>query len=358
MSGKAQLDLLVRVRYTNPLPPPPFPPKLLNIATDPKRYARVEFTQALSNDTPLPMVVDAECGMPLDLSHFDSLWDGSTDAQILSIEDTFPVNSEPIDLTTITHPTKPDVTAIEAFEFLPDTDLWANTYDVFRFAERPGERPIEAADLRLDCGVLRPQESDGEHFLSYYVTKEDDEAEEYKLHRRTEDDGLEEKPPIAFHWTRDYETAKVEQDITNEVLLVLDDLSLSDNGSRQSTHEVKGAYYTTIQRKIALRKKRAMASDGFIPNRFDVAKDKIDILQLSHQPFSADEEAERAEALSIINDPGWLARAKAAQEAREIAEADIFGGPDADGEEEDLPTHHHEVNGVNRIDLPEGMDDD
>lgn len=79
MSGKSQLDLLVRVRYTNPLPPPPYPPKLLNIPTDPKRYARVEFTQPLSNEAPLPMVVDADCGMPLDLSHFDSLWDGSQD---------------------------------------------------------------------------------------------------------------------------------------------------------------------------------------------------------------------------------------------------------------------------------------
>lgn len=79
MSKKSTLDLLVRVRYSNPLPPPPYPPKLLNIPTDPKRYARVELTQGLSNETLLPMVVDAECGMPLDLCHFDSLWDGSTE---------------------------------------------------------------------------------------------------------------------------------------------------------------------------------------------------------------------------------------------------------------------------------------
>ncbi|KAG8893761.1 hypothetical protein FRC01_013363, partial [Tulasnella sp. 417] len=78
MSSKSQLDLLVRVRYVNPLPPPPYPPKLLNIPTDPKRFARAEFTQAMSNETPLPMVVDAEMGMPLDLSQFDALWDGSS----------------------------------------------------------------------------------------------------------------------------------------------------------------------------------------------------------------------------------------------------------------------------------------
>ncbi|KAG8983045.1 hypothetical protein FRB90_006343, partial [Tulasnella sp. 427] len=78
MSSKSQLDLLVRVRYVNPLPPPPYPPKLLNIPTDPKRFTRSEFTQAMSNETLLPMVVDAEMGMPLDLSQFDALWDGSS----------------------------------------------------------------------------------------------------------------------------------------------------------------------------------------------------------------------------------------------------------------------------------------
>lgn len=38
---------------------------------------------------------------------------------------------------------KPDLTAVEAYEFLPDPDLWAHTYDIFRFAERPGERSLE-----------------------------------------------------------------------------------------------------------------------------------------------------------------------------------------------------------------------
>ena len=79
MSKKSTLDLLVRVRYVNPLPPPPYPPKLLNIPTDPKRYSRVEFTQNLSNEALLPMVVDAECGMPLDLGKWASLWEEEGD---------------------------------------------------------------------------------------------------------------------------------------------------------------------------------------------------------------------------------------------------------------------------------------
>lgn len=71
--------MLVRVRYANPIPPPPCPPKLLNIPTNPNRYALPEFLDAIADDAPLPMVLDAECGMPLDLSHWDSLWDDEAD---------------------------------------------------------------------------------------------------------------------------------------------------------------------------------------------------------------------------------------------------------------------------------------
>ena len=75
----SKLDLLVRVRYSNPLPAPPCPPKLLDIPTNPLRYTRPEFLNDIASDTPLPMIVDAECGMPLDLGKFDCLWEDGGD---------------------------------------------------------------------------------------------------------------------------------------------------------------------------------------------------------------------------------------------------------------------------------------
>ena len=79
MPSSSKVDLLHKVRFQNPLPPPPFPPKLLNIPTNPKRYAVAEFTASLANETLLPMVVDAELGMPLDLSFYDCIWDEDAD---------------------------------------------------------------------------------------------------------------------------------------------------------------------------------------------------------------------------------------------------------------------------------------
>ena len=70
------------MRYQNPLPAPPFPPKLLNIPTTPARYVQQgsEFTAALANETPLPMVVDADLGMPIDLSLWGCLWEEGSDS--------------------------------------------------------------------------------------------------------------------------------------------------------------------------------------------------------------------------------------------------------------------------------------
>lgn len=74
MSKKS--DLLVRVRYLNPLPNPPFSPKLLNVNTNISRLGEPAYLDQLAATTPLPMLVDSEMGMPLDLNVYDGAWDG------------------------------------------------------------------------------------------------------------------------------------------------------------------------------------------------------------------------------------------------------------------------------------------
>nr|XP_031859927.1 uncharacterized protein CI109_004534 [Kwoniella shandongensis]KAA5526999.1 hypothetical protein CI109_004534 [Kwoniella shandongensis] len=78
MSKKS--DLLVRVRYLNPLPNPPFPPKLLNVSTDINRLGEPSYLDPLAASTPLPMLVDSEMGMPLDLNAYDGVWEGKEES--------------------------------------------------------------------------------------------------------------------------------------------------------------------------------------------------------------------------------------------------------------------------------------
>nr|ODN89022.1 RNA polymerase II-associated factor 1 [Cryptococcus depauperatus CBS 7841] len=76
MSKKS--DLLVKVRFLNPLPNPPFPPKLLNVDTDISRLGEPSYLDQLAASTPLPMLVDSEMGMPLDLNNYDGIWHNRT----------------------------------------------------------------------------------------------------------------------------------------------------------------------------------------------------------------------------------------------------------------------------------------
>lgn len=65
------------MRYPNPLPAPPYPPKLINIPTPVERHADPRtLGSRLAREHPLPVVVDAEAGMPLDLTAFPGVWEG------------------------------------------------------------------------------------------------------------------------------------------------------------------------------------------------------------------------------------------------------------------------------------------
>jgi len=412
---KSKLDLLVRVRYSNPLPAPPCPPKLLDVPTDPMRYARPEFLDDIAADTPLPMIVDGDLGMPLDLSRWECLWEengddselnpdpenlpkldpkdqflltdpstsapytsngfissGSTPstphvvphvpwlrkteylsregvtrnslsqdakrnmdvpvdisrpAQIRDIEASFSV-AENFDLSSLKHPNKPNVTAVDSYEIFPDAEIWANAYDLFRFSERPGERPTDVEDPRLDCAILRPMESDGDHFLAYYLTKEDDTAIEFKRARLARSpDAPEEEEATPFHFVRDYETVKVEQEVPNEFLLVLDDgdaeVQDEDAGdSKPKEPRTKGAYYKNIERKMLLKKKRV--------NAYEAYHDKWDVIKISHVPMDLEERTEREEALAEVLDPMYLLSRGDADAEGEVDEA-VTNGTVANG---------------------------
>ncbi|KAF8906198.1 RNA polymerase II-associated protein [Gymnopilus junonius] len=362
---------------------PPCPPKLLNIPTNPMRYTRPEFLNAIANEVPLPMIVDAECGMPLDLGKWDCLWEENGDdstlnpdplnlpkldpkdsflladpsssisngltsvgpnaahatpvhvpwlrkteyisresnqrtpiqeakqtisahidvsrtAQLRTIEASFAACNDNFSLELIKHPNKPDVTAVESYPFLPDADIWANQYDLFRFSERPGDRPLDTEDPRLDCAILRPMKTEHDSFLAFYLTQNDESAISFKETRFALPpyEVPENEQETTFHFVRDYETVKVEQEVPNEFLLVLYDgnpVPESDNLDGKLFHREKGAYYKNIERKMHLKKKRV--------NAYDQYEDKWEVIRMLHAPMSKEEEDEREEALAEVADP-------------------------------------------------------
>ena len=72
-------DFIARIRYSNALPPPPVPPKLLdlpNTGLSSGQYTTPGFASRLAREQPLNIEADAELGMPLDLVGMPGIFDG------------------------------------------------------------------------------------------------------------------------------------------------------------------------------------------------------------------------------------------------------------------------------------------
>ena len=76
-------DYLARIRYSNTLPPPPNPPKLLDIpgtGLAGGQYTTAGYASKLWRDQPLNIEADAELGMPIDLVGIPGIFDGDESA--------------------------------------------------------------------------------------------------------------------------------------------------------------------------------------------------------------------------------------------------------------------------------------
>jgi hypothetical protein len=72
-------DYIARIRYSNTLPPPPNPPKLLeipNTGLSSGQYTTPGFASRLAREQPLNIEADAELGMHIDLVGMPGVFDG------------------------------------------------------------------------------------------------------------------------------------------------------------------------------------------------------------------------------------------------------------------------------------------
>ncbi len=76
---RVQQDYIARVRYSNTLPPPPNPPKLLDVPNTglaSGQYTAPGFAARLAREQPLNIEAGAELGMHLDLVGMPGVFDG------------------------------------------------------------------------------------------------------------------------------------------------------------------------------------------------------------------------------------------------------------------------------------------
>lgn len=72
-------DYIARIRYSNTLPPPPNPPKLLDIPNTGLangQYTSAAYASRLAREQPLNIEADAELGMPINLVGLPGVFNG------------------------------------------------------------------------------------------------------------------------------------------------------------------------------------------------------------------------------------------------------------------------------------------
>ena len=70
-------DYIARIRYSNALPPPDIPPKMLDIPNPGlAQYTNPGFASRLAREQPINIEADAELGMPIDLVGMPGVFDG------------------------------------------------------------------------------------------------------------------------------------------------------------------------------------------------------------------------------------------------------------------------------------------
>ncbi|TKX26429.1 putative RNA polymerase II-associated protein [Elsinoe australis] len=87
-------DYIARIRYSNTLPPPPNPPKLLDIpgtGLSGGEYTNASYGTRLAREQPLNIEADAELGMPIDLVGLPGVFDGN-EAAIMAREPPLPLH--------------------------------------------------------------------------------------------------------------------------------------------------------------------------------------------------------------------------------------------------------------------------
>ncbi|CAD0098484.1 unnamed protein product [Aureobasidium mustum] len=364
-------DYIARIRYSNTLPPPPNPPKLLDIpgtGIASNNYTSASYALKLAREQPLNIEADAELGMPIDLVGLPGVFDGdesdpppplhpkdrallkplsalgkptamnsgvsflrrteyissnaaavqrfesSTSKDLLRVRNdpkrrkAPPVNrDDPINIirslvkgfdvaypedaytgpdsetnirgAPITeadrsawkkpkHPTKPNLTLLDAYPLLPDMDALPMTgdYQIVKFSTNPVAQS-DSYDQRLDTALLRPLGAD----LAL----------------------LEEHGESCFQFQRirEYETYQQAGDADNAYGDTVA-LALHDTGDRLE----KGAYFYPVKQRTNLRPKRKTPGP---PEEGRV--EHVDVLHVNVRDSNSDEAAMRSEAQAALD---------------------------------------------------------
>lgn len=154
-------DYIARIRYQNDLPPPPCPPKLLNIPVSMQRLVSSSFLSGLVQKQPMNMNVDIDLAMPLDMTEIQGIFDRGDESgvypsqvDVLSAKDKVLLR-DPLGETG-TSKSQPGVSFLRRTEYISSEIIKQKTSGLYKNKKRvyslDPEARLKAVEATFDAG--------------------------------------------------------------------------------------------------------------------------------------------------------------------------------------------------------------
>ncbi|EHK98383.1 putative RNA polymerase II-associated protein 1 like protein [Glarea lozoyensis 74030] len=245
-----QQDYIARIRYSNALPPPPNPPKLLEIPNTglaSGQYTTPGYASRLARDQPLNIEADAELGMPLDLVGMPGIFDGDESYA-------FPDAGGYVTVKFLTNPVPPSTTydvRVENSMLVPidppEEEQAAKQAAQEAHNADPEHNPPPENTLEYELFMPETVDAALNYKRKFDILDNDHQEEDLYTDKQGNGEGC-----FRFKRVRAYESATsagtYEEKYDDEVIIALHD---GKDGRLQ-----KGAYYYPIVQRISIRPQR------------------------------------------------------------------------------------------------------
>ncbi|KAF9301668.1 RNA polymerase-associated factor [Mortierella antarctica] len=243
--------------------------------------------------------------------------DNTREGQIAAIEKTFerflkksdkgssPVSEDDF-LSSLKHPTKPDLKAIESIPVYPDFSIWGNSYTLVTFdvdPEMSNDQRVQSLEQgtsrqptaqRSSNALIKPMHdaNDPETWLGYYLP-DMETAKEINKKKRSRaanasaglglDDDEEDAKEMSFIHQRDYTYSTMPCAALSQLVFTFRDVPESKQ---------KAAFYNNMQSKLMLRKKRV--------KRYEDDDPQITHIDVTPRRMNSDELAAKRDSQEAI----------------------------------------------------------
>lgn len=252
--------------------------------------------------------------------------DRTREGQIRDIEATFE-HAAAKNISTLKHPRKPHLKAVEMMPIFPELTLWPNDYCMIQFDGHPAESvPKRANSVNLSqtpqlYGILKPVQDpeDQSTVLTYYLPHEESVEILRKRQEKAEEEEDEfQDDELNYSYVREYDYAPAIDKQDSRVLFML--------------REGEGAFYSKIRSRVALKKRRAKSKfDPYGRKLYRNTQSSTKYpsqYQITTRQLTKSEILEKRNKISNLGVP--------------VSEASIFAG--ADEIEDDLDAEVEEIN--------------